>query len=57
MLLPNMPTFDPQLFGDEFELGDRLVGCVHRDDRRRRHAVAEAAEIIGRDDVAMRTRI
>ncbi len=40
-----------QLLGGKFELGDRFVGGVHRDDRRRRQPVAEAAEIIGRDDV------
>ena len=40
-----------QLLGDEFELGDRLVGRVHRDDCRRGQPVAEAAEIIGRNDV------
>ena len=51
MLLPNMPTFDPSCLVDEFELGDRLVGGVHRDDRRRRQPVAETAEIIGRNDV------
>ena len=40
-----------ELFGDEFELLDRLLGGVHRDHRRRGQAVAEVAEIIGRDDV------
>jgi len=46
-----MPTFEPNLLGDEFELLDRLVGGVHRDDCRRGQPVAEAAEIIGRNDV------
>jgi hypothetical protein len=36
-----------QLLGDEFKLGDCLVGSVHRDDRRRRQPVPETAEIIG----------
>jgi hypothetical protein len=40
-----------QLLGDEFELGDRLVRGVHRDDRGRGQPVAEAAEIISRNDV------
>ena len=40
-----------QLPGDEFQFGDRLVGGVHRDDRRRGQPVAELGEIIGRDDV------
>ena len=36
---------------DEFELGNRFLGGVHRDDRRRRQPVAETTEVIGRDDV------
>ena len=40
-----------ELLGDEFELGDRLFRVVHRDDRGRRHPVAEILEIVGRDDV------
>jgi hypothetical protein len=40
-----------QLLGHEFELGNRFVRGVHRDDRRRRQPVAEAAEVIGRDDI------
>ena len=51
MPLPNMPTLAPSCFGDEFELGDRLVGRVHRDDRRRGQPVAELGEIVGGDDV------
>jgi hypothetical protein len=45
------PDFRAELLGDEFELFDRFLRRVHRDDRRRGHAVAEIAEIIGRDDV------
>ena len=40
-----------ELFGDEFEFGDRFVRRVHRDDRGRGHAVAEILEIAGGDDV------
>ena len=40
-----------QLLGDEFGLGDGFVRGVHRDDRRRGQPIAEALEIIGRDDV------
>jgi hypothetical protein len=40
-----------KLSGDEFELFDRFLRCVHRDDRRRGHAVAEIEEIIGRNDI------
>ena len=50
-LLPNIPTFEPNSVGDEFELFDCFVRGAHRDDRRRGHAVAETAEIIGRDDI------
>ena len=39
------------MLGHGFELGDRLVRGVHRDDRRRGQAIAQAAEVIGRDDV------
>src|SRR5262249_53739188 len=40
-----------ELLGDELELGDRLLRRMHRNDRRRRHAVLETTEIIGRDYV------
>jgi hypothetical protein len=40
-----------ELFGDEFELLDRLLRRVHRDHRGRGHPVAELTEIIGGDDV------
>ena len=39
------------MLGDEFGLGDGFVRGVHRDDRRRGQPIAEALEIIGRDDV------
>ena len=35
-----------ELLHRELELLDRLLGGVHRDDRRRGHAVAEIAEIL-----------
>ena len=40
-----------QLPGHEFELGQRLLGRVHRDHRGRGQPVAELGEIIGADDV------
>src|ERR1700693_5813636 len=40
-----------ELLGDEFELGDRLLRRMHRDDRRRGHPIAEILEIASRDDV------
>src|SRR4029077_19229186 len=40
-----------QLFGDEFELLDRLLGGVHRYHRRRGQTVAEIPEVIGCHDV------
>ena len=40
-----------ELFDGKFQLLDRLLGRVHRDDRGWRHAVGEGPEILGRDDV------
>src|SRR5205085_11909300 len=40
-----------ELLDGVIELLDRLLGSMHRDDRRRGHAVGEIAEILGRDDV------
>ncbi len=40
-----------KLLGGELELGNRLIGRVHRDDRGRGQPIAELGEIIGSDDV------